>query len=87
MRWLLILILWNFSVQAEYRAFELVISDTDSGKERVVISTLDPFQWVGYHPLAKSEGITYRSTWRCRGNTSHFAPICPKPEDEQKSGS
>ncbi len=79
-RLLLILFLFSQLTAAEYRAFELVITDKGSGKERVVISTLDPGQYRGYYPVAYSENVTYRGTWRCKGNTSNFKPVCPKPE-------
>jgi hypothetical protein len=66
--------------RAEYRAFELVITDSTSGQERVVLSTLDPNQYRGYYPVKPSEKVTYRQTWRCKGNTSDYKAICPKPE-------
>lgn len=65
--------------QAEYRAFELVITNAATGQERVVISTLDPNQYRGYYPVGFEETVTYRSTWKCKGNTS-LKPICSKPE-------
>jgi hypothetical protein len=78
-----LVLLFIFIVQpalAEYRAFELVIVDSTSGQERVVLSTLDPNQYRGYYPIKPTEKITYRQTWRCRGNTADFRAICPKPE-------
>jgi hypothetical protein len=68
------------SVRAEYRAFELVITDSTSGQERVVISSLDPLQYRHYQPVRAFEKIVYRDTWMCRGNTSNFKPVCAKPE-------
>jgi hypothetical protein len=68
------------AAHAEYRAFELVITDPAGGQERVEISTLDPAQYVMYHPIRPDERVTYRATWMCRGNTSHFKPICPNPK-------
>jgi hypothetical protein len=77
---LLLTLLFPFMAQAEYRAFELVITDSTSGQERVVLSTLDPNQYRGYYPIKPEEKITYRQTWRCKGNTSGYKAICPKPE-------
>ncbi len=57
------------TAHAEYRAFELVITDSTSGQERVVLSTLDPNQYRGYYPAKPGEKITYRQSWRCKGNT------------------
>lgn len=68
------------SAHAEYRAFELVIANSTTGQERVVTSTLDPLQYRRYYPLKVDDVVTYRDTWRCRGNTSWNKPICPKPE-------
>jgi hypothetical protein len=69
---------------AEYRAFELVISDAVSGKETVVLSTLDPNQYRKYYPTKNTDKITYRATWRCRGNTSGYKSVCPPPDKSGK---
>lgn len=68
------------SVQAEYRAFELLITNNETGNERRVISTLDPEQYAGYYPVKKNETIVYTDTWRCWGNFSYYKKICPRPE-------
>lgn len=78
-------VVWAHVSHAEYRAFELVITDA-AGKEKVVISTLDPEQYKGYHPLNAGETITYRATWMCRGNTSGRQKVCPKTERGPRSG-
>jgi hypothetical protein len=68
------------SAHAEYRAFELVIVDSTTGQERVVVTTLDPNQYRMYYPAKFDDKITYRRTWRCKGNTSYYKPICPQPD-------
>jgi hypothetical protein len=78
--WILTLILLN-EAHAEYRAFELVIANPATGQERVVVSNLDPRRYRHYYPVKAGEEITYRQTWMCRGNTSQFKPVCPKPAD------
>ncbi len=78
----LLLALFSLSASAEYRAFELVIANSTTGQERVVISNLDPRQYRKYYPVKLDESVTYRDTWMCRGNTSHFKPTCPKPDDD-----
>lgn len=81
MRALLVLLtIWMPQAQAEYRAFELVITNPTSGQERVVISTLDPRQYRHYYPMKYEEQVTYRETWMCKGNTSGHKPVCPKPD-------
>jgi hypothetical protein len=78
------LLFWILSsstaARAEYRAFELVLTDPTTGQEKVVVSTLDPWQYVIYHPVGPQVQVIYRSTWMCRGNTSNFKPICPNPK-------
>ncbi len=77
MLWLLFF--FNLS-HAEYRAFELVIANSTSGQERVVISTLDPRRYRKYYPVRADETVTYSATWMCKGNTSSHKPVCPKPD-------
>lgn len=76
------LIFFSFHAPAEYRAFELVITDSTSGQERITLSTLDPLQYRRYYAIKMNDKVTYRATWRCRGNTSWNRPICPKPENK-----
>lgn len=76
---ILLLLLLVPSARAEYRAFELVIQNSVTGQERIVLSSLDPDQYRGYHPLDPNETISYRDTWMCRGNTAEKR-TCPKPE-------
>ena len=75
------------SAHAEYRAFELVIYNSTSGQERVVISNLDPRQYRKYFPVKLDEAISYRNTWMCRGNTSNFKPICLAPTGDEQTSS
>lgn len=67
------------SAYAEYRAFELVITDSATGQERVEISSLTPAQYRQFYAVKPTEQVTYRATWMCRGNTSHRKPTCPNP--------
>ncbi|MGE0526697.1 MAG: hypothetical protein AB7G93_08985 [Bdellovibrionales bacterium] len=64
---------------AEYRAFELLITDSTTGQERVVVSNLDPRQYRRYYHVKPTETVTYTATWRCPGHTGYRWPICPKP--------
>ena len=65
---------------AEYRVFTLMITNTKTGENRQLDSTLDPLQYISFYPLKADETIHYTQTWRCRGNTSHFKVYCPQPE-------
>lgn len=73
------LVFWMAPAHGEYRAFELVVSDPNSGQEQVVISTLTPDQYLAYAALRTGTKVTYRATWMCRGDTSH-KPVCPNPK-------
>jgi hypothetical protein len=79
MIWLIFFHFFTIDAQAEYRAFELVIENVETKTSRSVLSNLDPQQYVGYYPLLKNETVRMNATWRCRGNTSNFKPICPQP--------
>ncbi len=66
--------------QAEYRAYELKIENTETNKGRTTISSLDHLQYARYYPVSKGERVLYVDSWMCRENTSHFKRVCPKPE-------
>ena len=65
--------------RADYRAYELTITNADTGATRTVVSTLDHLQYPGYHPLSSREIIRLSGTWRCLGPSYHYRPICPRP--------
>lgn len=55
---------------------------------KLVLSNLDPEQYVGYYPLQKDEKIKYIDTWMCKGRTNgkefcenpRLKPEEPSPE-------
>jgi hypothetical protein len=65
--------------QAEYRAYRLIITNTNTGAQRTVLSNLDPIQYHDLYPVLKEEDITLDGSWKCFGDTSH-KPVCPQPE-------
>lgn len=68
--------------RAEYRVFRMVITDSSNPveiKKREFLTTLDPYQWVGYHPLKAAESLDYIDTWRCYEDTSDDEDFCPSP--------
>lgn len=75
----LIALFFISTAQAEYRVFELVIQNTQTKAERIVISNLDPLQYPGYYDLSPTEIVMYRDTWMCWGDTSYQKAYCPKP--------
>ncbi|HRK08381.1 MAG TPA: hypothetical protein PLZ57_11480 [Pseudobdellovibrionaceae bacterium] len=64
---------------AEYRAFLLQITDSRSGSERLVISTLDELQYRDYYHLHPAESLQRLDTWMCWARSDHGQPICPNP--------
>jgi len=68
------------SVFAEYRVFNLVITNTQTQSTRMVASTLDPHQYPLYHSVEANEVVSYTETWRCFGRTGGFQSYCPNPK-------
>jgi len=85
----MILILCGLGVMAhaEYRMFNLKITNTQTKDYRLVDSTLDPLQYPGYYPVQKDEIVQYTATWRCFGNTGGGKPPCPNPRAPASDGS
>jgi hypothetical protein len=82
---------WNFFLflillavsdlgRAEYRVFNLRITNTQTQAVREVLSTLDPLQYRHYYPVENDEVLSYVETWRCFGRTGDFQPYCPNPK-------
>lgn len=83
---MLILGLVTLPALAEYRAFELAITDTRTGKTRLVTSVLDDIQYPGYHPIHRYETIAIQATWMCWGRQGDFKAICRNPRADDASG-
>ncbi|OFZ30199.1 MAG: hypothetical protein A2622_10155 [Bdellovibrionales bacterium RIFCSPHIGHO2_01_FULL_40_29] len=75
-----ILMLITNSAGAEYRVFQIQITDSKTQNVRQVQSTLDPEQFQMVYPIGINEYVTYVQTWRCQGNTNHHKPYCQSPE-------
>lgn len=73
------LLLFASRSRAEYRAFLLQITDSRSGSERLVISTLDELQYRDYYHLHPAESLQRLDTWMCWARSDHGQPICPNP--------
>ena len=78
-------LLFYTAVFAEYRAFELKITNQTTGTERTITSTLDDLQYPRYHPLGRDELITYVDSWMCFDNMSDFKAACPKPNSDPQT--
>lgn len=65
--------------RAEYRAFELLITNSQTGKTRTVRSTLDQGQYPQYYYLSALEVIEPLGDWMCYERSDYFKPICDRP--------
>jgi hypothetical protein len=54
-------------------------SPPEEPEKRIILSTLDPEQYRGYHTIQPNEKIRYISTWRCKGRTTG-KDYCPNPK-------
>ena len=81
----ILFIFFGVTAFAEYRAFNLKITDTSNNQERFVQSNLDPIQYQGYNPLKPTEIITYTDSWMCPGRTGDFMKICDNPANAPKT--
>ncbi len=68
------------SAKAEYRVYELVITDTTTGKSRTVASTLDNLQYRDYYPVKLAETVEIQDTWMCWPRTDYYKRLCPNPK-------
>lgn len=69
---------------AEYRAFELEITDTESGNSRRVLTTMDHLQYSTYYPVKASEQVFYVTSWMCKGRTNQ-RPVCPNLNNQTQA--
>ena len=73
---MILFLLFNFFAHAEYQAYELELTKQETKASRRVTSTLDPIQYPIYYPLEKGETVQLIKSWRCRGSTANFKPVC-----------
>ena len=83
----LTLIFIPLSATAEYRAFELAITNTTTGNVRKVITNLDHYQYAGYNSVGSDETVQIAATWMCWKRSDWMQGICPNPKDMKNSPS
>ena len=77
----LILLLFPFTLLAEYRVFIIHINNQTNKTQRQVRTTLDPEQFKQIFPLNNTELISYVETWLCKGRTDFFKSHCKQPQN------
>ena len=80
---IILALIMSASCFAEYRAFQLLITNAETQSTRTVISTLDHIQYPQYYPLEPNETAAIQETWMCYHNGSHFQDICPNPQPKE----
>ena len=75
------------SASAEYRAYELEVTDILDCQLRKqekclrirVLTSLGPDLYTRTHGGEERIGAVLLATWMCRGDTSNFRAVCPRP--------
>ena len=83
---LIFIFLSTSAASAEYRAFQLMLRNVETGDEQIITTTLDHLQYRDYYYLGSSVEVLYQTSWMCWGNTSNHKPICPAPEVTEATG-
>jgi len=76
-------IFFSLSSLAEYRAYQLLISNGEAGKSKVVVSTFDQIQYREYYPVDPGDLVEYQNSWMCNGRTDKFTAICANPQSPE----
>lgn len=80
--------LWTApAARAEYRAYELEVTDLydcrvnerEDCRTHVVRTSFSPRLYVRTHGGPQRIGVVMLATWMCRGDTSFYEPVCPRP--------
>lgn len=83
----LLLLLGPGSALAEYRAYELEVTDIvecrlkkrEKCRRIRVLSSFAPDLYTRTHGGEDRIGVVLMATWMCHGNTSNFRAVCPRP--------
>jgi len=74
--------------RAEYRAYELEVVDRydcainkrETCKRFQVRTSMSPDVYARTHGGEARIGVVLLATWMCRGDTSRYRPVCPRPQ-------
>ncbi|HUJ73756.1 MAG TPA: hypothetical protein VL359_02815 [bacterium] len=84
---LMLLAAWPRPARAEYRAYELEVADvldcrlnkrTQCNTSRLV-TAMSPELYVSANGGPERTAVVLLATWMCRGDTSDFREVCPRP--------
>ena len=77
---LVVLILSQTILLAEYRAYELEVFDRITNTSRQVITSFSPSDFIQVNGGPQRTGIIIRASWICYGDTSLYKKVCPIPK-------
>ena len=80
----ILLLSLSFTVQAEYRAYQYLVTNkiqtaSDQPNSKLITTTLSPRSYLSYNGGKQLIKIELVRTWICPGDTSNFKNICPSP--------
>ncbi|MCB9072730.1 MAG: hypothetical protein H6623_03845 [Bdellovibrionaceae bacterium] len=86
-----LLLFLSFLSPAEYRVYQLKITDVQSKKSREVLSPLMPAAYIVYYPIRSTEMVEILDHWMCWERSDGFKKPCTRPStslpQSQKTGS
>lgn len=74
-----VLVVFFSLCSAEYRVFELKLTNTKTKEVRYEVSTLDQYQYQGYLYLHRDETIELVDTWMCWKRGDNYKLNCRRP--------
>jgi len=77
---LLCLMLFPFSLRAEYRAYLIEVYDHIANKSWEERTGFSPDKYILTHGGGNRLSVFIKATWVCYGDTSGYTPACPVPE-------
>jgi hypothetical protein len=79
-----------YSAHAEYRVYQLKITDTTTKKSREILTTLMPKAYIFYYPIRSTEMVEMMDHWMCWKRSDGYQKPCTRPfaslEQSPKTG-
>jgi len=64
---------------AEYRVYQLKITDTQTQKSREVLTTMMPQGYIVYYPIRSTEMVEIVDHWMCWKRSDGYQKPCTRP--------
>jgi hypothetical protein len=79
------LVFWSFGAEAEYRVYQLKLTDTQTNKSHEFLSTLMPKQYIFYYPITAFQTLQIVDHWMCWQRSDGFKKLCTRPFSSAQS--